>query len=90
MCGVPIKSDILWASHLASRKHKEAVALLKNKKSLPQPSPSQGPTPKEEKGEEFLKPSAPPTAKRKHQEVRVTCDVRAHVVTKLPYMYIHV
>ena len=70
VCGVAIKSDILWASHLASWKHKEAVALLKNKKSsLPQPSLSQGPAPKEEKGEGFVKPSAPPTTKRKYQQV---------------------
>ena len=76
VCGMVIKSDILWASHLASRKHKDAVALLKNKKSsLPHPSVSstQGPAaPKEENGEGFVKPSAPPTAKRKHQEVHVS------------------
>ena len=75
VCGVVIKSDILWASHLASRKHKDAVALLKNKKSsLPHPSVSstQGPpAPKEENGEGFVKPSAPPAAKRKHREVHV-------------------
>ena len=65
VCGVSIKSELLWTSHLASRKHKDTVALLKNKKS----SVPQQPAPKEEG---FVKPSAPPTAKRKLKEVHVT------------------
>ncbi len=31
MCGLHIKSEILWSTHLQSRKHKDSVAELKAK-----------------------------------------------------------
>ncbi|XP_033098119.1 zinc finger protein 830-like [Anneissia japonica] len=38
LCNIPIKSEILWKSHLQSRKHKESVELLKSGKPLTTPS----------------------------------------------------
>ena len=65
VCGVPIKSEILWSSHIQSRKHKDAVLLLKNKQTTSAGISQQS----VEKRETFLKPSAPPAGKRKHVEV---------------------
>lgn len=44
VCSVHVKSEILWNTHLQSRKHKDSVAALKAKKPSPSvsaPSPAQ-------------------------------------------------
>lgn len=43
ICSCQVKSEILWATHLQSRKHKDMVAALKSKKSQPQSQPQPQP-----------------------------------------------
>ncbi|XP_062259988.1 zinc finger protein 830 [Platichthys flesus] len=41
LCGVQVKSDLLWPAHVLGKQHKEKVAELKVAKSQPMPPPSQ-------------------------------------------------
>lgn len=80
VCGISIKNELLWTTHLHSKKHKDAVLVLKSSKSS---TTSQQPHP-HQKEAEFLKPSAPPISKRKTSEVCVH-DVQVHAIV---YIYI--
>ena len=80
VCGIQIKNELLWTTHLHSKKHKDAVLILKSSKSStasqqPQPAPQQ-------KEEGFLKPQAPPTSKRKTSEVYTTVAVKGTRTTQ--------
>ncbi|XP_047198037.1 zinc finger protein 830 [Hippoglossus stenolepis] len=41
LCGVHVKSDLLWPAHVLGKQHKEKVAELKVAKSQPAPPPNQ-------------------------------------------------
>ena len=64
ICSSHVKSEILWTTHLQSRKHKDNVAALKAKKSQPQALPAQ-PSKPGGKGEETQDSSSQSTGKRK-------------------------
>ncbi|XP_043820451.1 zinc finger protein 830 [Dromiciops gliroides] len=44
LCGVPVKSELLWPTHVLGKQHKEKVALLKGPKG-PGPGPAPPPPP---------------------------------------------
>ncbi|XP_068946030.1 zinc finger protein 830 [Petaurus breviceps papuanus] len=59
LCGVPVKSELLWPTHVLGKQHKEKVALLKAPKE-PGPGPAQPPPAKRTAPE----PDGPGDAKR--------------------------
>lgn len=54
---MPVKSEVLWATHLQSRKHKDGVAALKAKKTTAATTPTATPTATP------VQPSEPPRMK---------------------------
>ena len=62
VCGLHIKSKILWPTHLQSRKHKDSVAALKGQKSAPASAPV--PQSRKVEEEETTRPLVP-SGKRK-------------------------
>ncbi|XP_027718037.1 zinc finger protein 830-like [Vombatus ursinus] len=63
LCGVPVKSELLWPTHVLGKQHKEKVALLKGPKE-PGPGPAQPPLP------------PPPPAKRTGPEPDGPADAK--------------
>ena len=76
ICSTHIKSEILWSTHLQSRKHKDSVASLKSKKSQPQSTPAQPSKPKvkEEDTKQFSSQNA---GKRKMSNEMDVCTVNS-------------
>ena len=79
VCEVQVKSEILWSTHLQSRKHRESVATLKAKKATPTavgPAPSSQPEPTRGKGvkgavDKGKEKAGTSVVKRKHSDVSI-------------------
>ncbi|XP_020861901.1 zinc finger protein 830 [Phascolarctos cinereus] len=56
LCGVPVKSELLWPTHVLGKQHKEKVALLKGPKE-PGPGPAQPQPPAKRTGPELDDPA---------------------------------
>ncbi|XP_036621767.1 zinc finger protein 830 [Trichosurus vulpecula] len=63
LCGVPVKSELLWPTHVLGKQHKEKVALLKAPKE-PGPGPAQQPQPQPPAKRTAPEPDGPADAKR--------------------------
>ncbi|XP_067308419.1 zinc finger protein 830 [Pseudorasbora parva] len=77
LCNAPVKSALLWQTHLLGKQHKDRVSELKHRDSTPAPAPSSSSVPKRGAPE----PACPPSGKRAKTHVTAGAAVEQTAVS---------